>query len=254
MMSSTKFDKETYQPASNLLRDKVILVTGAGGGIGRAAAETYAKYGATLILLGKTTSKLEKVYDAIVASGGATPAIYPMNLEGASPTDYEDLANVLKNEFGKLDGLLFNASILGTLSPIENQSIETWYKVQQVNVNATFMLSQACLPLLKQAPSASMIFTSSGVGRKGRAYWGAYAVSKFATEGLMEILADELETNTKVRSNCINPGACRTAMRAAAYPGEDASTNPTPAEIMPLYLYLMGDDSTEISGQSLDAQ
>ncbi len=253
-MSRTAFNKKTYQPASNLLTDKVILVTGAGDGIGRAAAEAYAKYGATVILLGKTTSKLESVYDAIVEAGGAKPAIYPMNLEGASPADYEDLAKVLSKEFGKLDGLLQNAGILGTLSPIENQSIETWYKVQQINVNATFMLTQACLPLLKKAPSASIIFTSSGVGRKGRAYWGAYAVSKFATEGLMEILADELETNTEVRSNCINPGACRTAMRAAAYPGEDASTNPTPAEIMPLYLYLMGDESSEISGQSLDAQ
>ncbi|MCP4270955.1 MAG: YciK family oxidoreductase [Gammaproteobacteria bacterium] len=253
-MSSTVFNTKTYQPASNLLVDKVILVTGAGDGIGRAAAETYAKYGATVILLGKTTSKLESVYDAIIEAGGATPAIYPMNLEGASPTDYEDLAKVISKEFGKLDGLLQNAGILGTLSPIENQSIETWYKVQQINVNATFMLTQACLPLLKKAPTASIIFTSSGVGRKGRAYWGAYAVSKFATEGLMQILADELETNTKVRSNCINPGACRTAMRAAAYPGEDISTNPTPAEIMPLYLYLMGDESSEISGQSLDAQ
>jgi len=253
-MSSTKFDKETYQPAADLLKGKVVLVTGAGDGIGRAAAEAYAKYGATVILLGKTTAKLEKVYDAIVEAGGATPAIYPMNLEGASPADYEDLANVLNKEFGKLDGLLQNAGILGTLSPIENQSIETWYKVQQINVNATFMLTQACLPILKKAPSASIIFTSSGVGRKGRAYWGAYAVSKFATEGFMEILADELETNTKVRSNCINPGACRTAMRAAAYPGEDASTLPAPTEIMPLYLYLMGNDSSEISGQSLDAQ
>ncbi len=253
-MDNTVFNKETYQPASNLLVDKVILVTGAGDGIGRTAAETFAKFGATVILLGKTTSKLESVYDAIIEAGGAKPAIYPMNLEGASPTDYEDLAKVVSKEFGKLDGLLQNAGILGTLSPIENQSIETWYKVQQINVNATFMLSQACLPLLKKAPSASIIFTSSGVGRKGRAYWGAYAVSKFATEGLMEILADELETNTKVRSNCINPGACRTAMRAAAYPGEVASTNPTPAEIMPLYLYLMSDESSKINGQSLDAQ
>lgn len=253
-MSSTEFDKNTYQPTADLLKDKVILVTGTGAGIGRVAAETYARYGATVILLGKTTAKLEKVYDSIVGAGGATPAIYPMNLEGASPADYQDLAKVLSKEFGKLDGLLNNAGILGTLSPIENQSIETWYKVQQINVNATFMLTQACLPILKKADSASIIFTSSGVGRKGRAYWGAYAVSKFATEGFMEILADELETNTNVRSNCINPGACRTAMRAAAYPGEDASTLPTPEDIMPLYLYLMGDDSSEISGQSLDAQ
>ena len=164
------------------------------------------------------------------------------------------MANVISSEFGKLDGLLNNVGILGALSPIENQNIETWYKVQQVNVNATFMLTQACLPLLKSAPTASIIFTSSTVGRKGRAYWGAYAVSKFATEGLMQILADELETNTNVRSNCINPGATRTAMRALAYPGEDASKIITAEQLMPLYLYLISDDSQSVNGQTMDAQ
>ncbi len=253
-MNDSTYNKDNYQPPSDLLKDKVILVTGAGDGIGRAAAEVYAKFGATLILLGKTTGKLEAVYDAIEAAGGATPAIYPMNLEGAAPKDYQDLANVINSEFGRLDGLLNNAGILGDLSPIENQNIETWYKVQQINVNATFMLTQACLALLKAAPSGSLIFTSSGVGRKGRAYWGAYAVSKFATEGLMEILADELETNTNVRSNCINPGATRTAMRAAAYPAEDSSKLKTAEQIMAPYLYLMSDESRSISGQSLDAQ
>jgi len=253
-MTGKKFNKETYQPAPDLLKNKVILVTGAGDGIGRVAAETYAAFGATVILLGKTTSKLEKVYDTIENTGGDTAAIYPLNLEGAAPKDYQDLANVINKEFGRLDGLLHNAGILGSLSPIENQNIESWYKVQQVNVNATFMLTQACLPLLKKAPAASIIFTSSSVGRKGRAYWGAYAVSKFATEGLMQILADELESNTNVRSNCINPGATRTAMRAQAYPAEDSSTLATPEQLMPLYLYLMGSDSNSISGQSIDAQ
>lgn len=253
-MNNTKFNYESYAPDKELLKDKVILVTGAGAGIGRAAAETYASYGATLILLGKTTGKLETVYDAIEAAGGPTPAIYPMNMEGAAPKDYQDMAAVINKEFGRLDGLLNNAGILGNLSPIENQDIETWYKVQQVNVNATFMLTQACLPLLKKAPHGSIIFTSSGVGRQGRAYWGSYAVSKFATEGMMQVLADELESNTNVRSNCINPGATRTAMRASAYPAEDSSLLKTPEQLMPTYLYLMGDDSLSVNGQSLDAQ
>ena len=253
-MNNREFKRENYLQDTDLLKDKIILVTGAGDGIGRVAAETYARNGATLILLGKTTSKLEAVYDAIEKNGGPLPAIYPMNLEGAAPKDYQDLANVIRTEFGKLDGLLNNAGILGTLSPIENQNIESWYKVQQVNVNAAFMLTQACLPLLKKAPSASIIFTSSSVGRIGRAYWGAYAVSKFATEGLMQILADELESNTNVRSNCINPGATKTEMRALAYPAEDTSKLSTADQLMPLYLYLMSDDSHTINGQSINAQ
>ena len=253
-MNSSDFDNSAYKPDSQLLKDKVILVTGAGDGIGKVAAETYARYGATLILLGKTTGKLEDTYDAIEKDGGALPAIYPMNLLGATPKDYQELAMVIKKEFGRLDGLLHNAGFLGDLCPIENQNIETWYKVQQVNINAAFMLTQVCLPLLKTAETASVIFTSSGVGRKGKAYWGAYAVSKFATEGFMQVLADELETNTAVRSNSINPGATRTAMRATAYPAEDALTLKTPEQLMPLYLYLMGDDSASVNGQSLDAQ
>ena len=164
------------------------------------------------------------------------------------------MADTIGKQFGRLDGILHNASILGTLSPIANQNIEEWYRVQQVNVNAVFLMTQACLSLLLKAPSASVIFTSSGVGRKGRAYWGAYSVSKFATEGFMQILADELETNTQVRSNAINPGATRTKMRAKAYPGEDPLTLRTPEEIMPLYVYLMSDASSSINGETLDAQ
>lgn len=253
-MNDSGFNIQTYKANPDLLKDKIILVTGAGDGIGRAAALVYAQHGATVILLGKTISKLESVYDEIVKLGEATPAIYPLDMQGANPKDYQDLATNIKNEFRKLDGLLNNVGILGTLSPFETQNIETWYKVQQVNVNATFMLTQACLPLLKSADSASLIFTSSSIGKKGRAYWGAYAISKFATEGMMQVLADELETNTAVRSNCINPGSTRTAMRALAYPAEDINALKTPEDIMPLYLYLMSDDSRQINGQSLNAQ
>ena len=243
-----------YSPPPALLAERVILVTGAGDGIGRAAAKSFAAHGATVILLGRTISKLEAVYDEIEQAGHPQPAIYPMNLEGASPNDYENLANTLETEFKRLDGLLHNASLLGTLTPLEHYDIKLWYQIMQINLNAPFLLTQACLGIMKRAPDASIVFTSSSVGRKGRAHWGAYSVSKFATEGIMQILADELEVNTAIRVNSINPGATRTAMRMVAYPGEDPNTLPSPETIMPLYLYLMGPDSHEVNGQALNAQ
>lgn len=243
----------TYKPNNNLLKDKVILITGAGDGIGRGAAKKFAEYGATIILLGRTTKKLEQVYDEIEQANYPQAAIYPMNLEGASPKDYEDLANTIEQEFGKLDGVLHNASLLGVLTPIEQYDANLWHQVMQVNLNAAFMLTKACLPLLRKSNDASIVFTSSTVGRKGRAYWGAYAVSKFANEGLMQVLADELE-KTNIRVNSINPGRTRTAMRAKAYPAEDPNILKTPEEIMPVYLYLFGEDSKGVSGQAFDAQ
>lgn len=243
-----------YTPSPTLLHERIILVTGAGDGIGRAAAKTFAAHGATVILLGRTTRKLENVYDEIVQAHHPQPAIYPMNLEGASPKDYENLATTIQNEFGRLDGLLHNAALLGTLTPIEYYHVNTWYQVMQVNLHAPFLMTQACLALLKRSQNASIIFTSSGVGRKGKAYWGAYAVSKFALEGLMQILADELENNSSIRVNSINPGQVRTSMRAMAYPGEDPNVLPLPEDIMSLYLYLMGPESQHINGQALDVQ
>lgn len=254
MLDPKFFHSLDYNAEPNCLKDKVILVTGAGAGIGKTAAQTYASYGATVILLGKTVSKLEATYDEITSAGYPQPAIYPMDLLGANPDHYKEMAETIDTQFGKLDGLLHNASVLGTLSPIANQNIEEWYRVQQVNMNAVFLMTQACLSVLLKSPSASIIFTSSGVGRVGRAYWGAYSVSKFATEGFMQILADELETNTNIRSNSINPGATRTSMRAKAYPGEDPASLLAPEDLMPLYVYLMSSDSAEINGQSLDAQ
>lgn len=243
-----------YQAPEQLLEGRIILVTGAGDGIGRAAAKTYASHGATVVLLGRTLEKLESLYDEIEAAGYPQPAIVPLNLESATEHEYMELANTLEQEFGRLDGLLNNASSLGVRTAIETYDPTIWTQVMQVNVNASFMLTQALLPLLQESDDASIIFTSSGVGRKGRAYWGAYAVSKFATEGLMQVLADELENTSPIRVNCINPGATRTQMRVTAYPGEPPQTNPTPEEILPVYLYLMGEDSKEVNGQSLNAQ
>ncbi|KKO44056.1 3-oxoacyl-ACP reductase [Arsukibacterium ikkense] len=242
-----------YTAPAGALHDKVILVTGAGDGIGRCAALTYASYGATVILLGKTVKKLEAVYDEIIAAGGAEPAIIPLDLKGATASHYKDMATTISSEFGKLDGVLHNAGLLGVLSPFEHINLASWHDIMQINVTGAMLMTQALLPVLKQAPAASIIFTSSGVGRTGKAYWGPYAVSKFATEGLMQVMADEF-AGSSIRVNCINPGATRTAMRAKAYPGEDPMRLKTPAELMWLYLYLMADASIDVNGQSLDAQ
>ena len=242
-----------YQAPEELLKDKTILISGAGTGIGRAAALSYAAHGATIILLGRTEEKLEAVYDEIEAAGYPQAAILPFNIETAGEAQHQELAATLEQEFGKLDGLLNNASILGLRTPVELYDPSTWQQVMQINVNGTFLLTQALLPLLNAAEEASVIFTSSGVGRSGRAFWGAYSVSKFATEGLMQVLADEQE-HSGMKVNCINPGATRTNMRATAYPGENPSDNPAAEDIMPVYLYLMGKDSKGVNGQSLDAQ
>lgn len=245
---------EDFSAAANCLAGKHILVTGAGDGIGRAAALCYARHGATVVLLGRTVEKLEAVYDEIEAAGYPQPAIYPMHLGGAVMKDFEDLRDTLEREFGTLHGLLHNASLLGERRSIAQTSVESWNEVLQVNLNSNFMLTKVLLPILSVPDSASIIFTSSGVGRKGRAFWGAYAISKFAIEGLVQVLADELANTGNIRVNSLNPGATNTRMRREAYPGENPESNPAPEDIMPLYLYLMSDDSREHSGLQWNAQ
>ncbi|MEC9375650.1 MAG: YciK family oxidoreductase [Pseudomonadota bacterium] len=240
-----------YSAPAGLLKDRVILVTGAGDGIGQAAARCFAEHGATIILAGKTKSKLEAVYDSIVSADLPTPQIALIDFAKAEADDYLEIATRVSEQFKRLDGLLHNASILGQLSPIEHHDVATWYEVMQVNLNSSFLLTQVLIPALKSSKEPSVIFTSSGVGRAGRAYWGAYAVSKFATEGLSQVLADELN---QVKVNCINPGATRTAMRKSAFPGEDPTKLLAPKDILDAYLFLMGSDSNGISGQSFDCQ
>lgn len=242
-----------YQAAENALANKTILITGAGDGIGRVTALTYAKHGATVILLGKTTKKLECVYDEIVNAGYPQPAIVPMDMRGATKQNYRDLAATIEQQFGKLDGLLNNASILGSLGPLEHFCVSTFENIMKVNVTAQAMITKYMFPLLRKAPSASVIFTSSGVGREGREFWGAYAISKFATEGMMQTWSKEVD-KTNIRINCINPGATRTSMRASAFPGEDKEKLKTAEDLMPTYLYLMADDSKDVNGESINAQ
>ena len=245
---------QNYKPKKNLLKNKIILVTGAANGIGKEVSLAYAEYGATVILLDKVIAKLEQVYDQIEQSNYPQPAIYPMDLSGASVKDYQDLADNIENEFGHLDGILHNAALLGSLMPIAQYDLEHWSKVMQINLNAPYLLSRYCLPLLNKSSSSSIIFTADDVGNKGKAYWGAYAISKAASTNLMQVMADELEENTPVRVNSINPGAIATAMRAGAYPGEDPNLLTKVESIIPSYLYLMGDDSDQINGQMINAQ
>ena len=245
---------DNYTPYARLLKGKSILVTGAGDGIGRAAALSYASHGATVLLLGRTGSKLDAVYDEIEAAGGAQPAIIEMDLSSAAEDAYANLATTLGEAFSHLDGILHNAALLGDRRPIADAGYASWTEVMQVNVNAQFLLTRYLLPLLQQAPNASIIVTSSGVGRIGKAYWGAYAVSKFATEGFMQVLADELENTSNIRVNSLNPRGTNTAMRRSAYPAETPTNNPSPEDIMAAYLYLMGDDSAGITGKAFDAR
>lgn len=252
MLDKDFFDQ--YCPAADVLKGRIILVTGAGDGIGKCAALTFARYGATVVLLGRTLQKLESVYDAIEKAGYPQPAIFPMNLEGAAEHDYEAMYLALNTEFGRLDGLLHNASELGPRTPVSNYPLAQWQKIIQVNLTAPFLLTKNLFPLLNKSDSASVVFTSSSVGQKGRAFWGAYAVSKAGCENLVQTLAEEVEGTANIRVNSINPGATRTRMRAQAYPAENPATVAAPESIMLPYVYLMGRDSEGVSGQQIEAQ
>jgi NAD(P)-dependent dehydrogenase (short-subunit alcohol dehydrogenase family) len=243
-----------FVAAPDELRDRVILVTGAGDGIGRAAALACAGHGATVILLGRTQSKLESVYDEVVKQGAPQPAISVLDLARAQGPDYFQIAEQVARTWGRLDGLLHNAGMLGQRAPIEHYDINIWHQVMHLNLNVPFILTQVLMPVLRKSADASVVFTSSGVGRQGRAYWGAYAVSKFGIEGLSQTLADELKAEARIRVNCINPGGTRTRMRAAAYPGEDPQSRPDPATLMAPYVWLLGPASRGVTGHSLDCQ
>lgn len=239
---------------NHCLDGKTILVTGAGSGIGRTAALTYASYGATVLLLGRTSSKLEAVYDEIENAGGKQPAILPMDLEKATYYEMQQLEGLIRKEFGQLDGLLNNAGILGALTPLEMYDVDMFAKVMHTNSTATFMLTQVLLPLLKESKNGAIIFTSSTVGTHPRAFWGAYALSKQALEGMSAIFTQETKNTTQLRFNCINPGGTRTNMRAHAFAGEDPMTLKTPEDIMAGYVCLMSDASIEVRGEVVALQ
>ena len=244
-------DQWHFKPEPDLLAGRTLLITGAGDGIGAVLAKTCALYGANVVLLGRTRSKLESVFDWISATTATRPVIVPADLEGLGADAGQALAAAIEEEFGQLDGILHNASLLGPKVDIEHYPVDQWQKVFQVNVHAALVLTQALLPLLRVPSAATLVFTSSSVGRKGRGFWGAYAASKFATEGLMQILADELDNVSQIRVVSLNPGATRTAMRAAAYPGEDPDSVTLAEAHMDAYVQLFAQPERVPQGAAL---
>jgi NAD(P)-dependent dehydrogenase (short-subunit alcohol dehydrogenase family) len=244
----------TYDAEKNFLNNKTILITGASDGIGKACAKAYASYGATVILLGRDQQKLKTVFDELEELHPGKVIIHPLDFKTATMADFKILAESLNEQFECLDGLIHNAALLGARTPIEFYPEQDWNDLMQVNVNAVFQLTQSLLPALNRSEDARLLFISSSVGRVGRAFWGAYAVSKFALEGLMQTLAEELEHTTSIKVNSLNPGGTRTNMRRDAYPAENPQTLPTAESLMPVYLYLMSSDAQSIHGQALDAR
>lgn len=241
-----------WQPAADALRGRVVLVTGAGAGLGAAAARTFAHFGADVVLLGRDQARLEAVYDAIRAGTATDPTIVPCDLETTGAGNYGALADSILEHYGRLDGLLHNASRLGQRVPLEHSDAAEWRRVMRVNLDAPVELTIALLPALRRSPSPRVAFTSSSVGRAPRAYWGAYAVSKAGVEAAATIFAEEHE-HEGLRFLTINPGASRTAMRAAAYPGEDPATVPAPEARMDVYVWIFAADGSALP-RRLDAR
>jgi len=239
---------------SGELAGRVIAITGATGGIGRALSLTAASQGAQLILLARNERKLRALHAELEQLAPGATLMAPLDLEKALAGDYDRIADAVEQRYGRLDGLVHCAGLLGTLTPIEQYDVPTWCRVLHVNLTAAFALTQVLLPALRKSTDASIVFTSSGVGRKGRAYWGAYAVAKFGVEGLVQVLADELSGISAVRVNAINPGRARTGMRRQAYPSEAPESLPLPETLLGPYLQLLGPRGAGITGQSLDCQ
>ena len=243
---------ERYVPAPDELAGRVVLITGATGGLGRETARAMARSGAELVLLGRNIARLEKLCDEIDEGGAGRAALYPMNFAGAQPDDYMELAAKIGSEYGRLDGLLHGAAVLGGLTALARYPLERWAEVLQVNLNACFLLTRACLPLLERAPDSVIAFFGDEQARRGSAYWGAYSVSKVAIEALSRILADEFECNSNTRVHCLEPGPMRTALRALAYPAESPERTSAAAERAPALVFLFGPRSRSLGSGTFD--
>jgi NAD(P)-dependent dehydrogenase (short-subunit alcohol dehydrogenase family) len=238
----------------DLLKERAILITGAGSGLGKALAIECARAGASVILSGRNSSKLERVYDEIEALGAPQPAIAVLDLAAATAVEYDGLARIISDEYGRLDGLVHAAALLGDRTPLEQYDVPTWCRVLHVNLTAPFILTQVLLPALRNSADASVIFVSSGVVKQSRPFWGAYAVAKTGLESVRSMWSEELEGEANIRVNSVNPGRMRTAMRAAAYPAEDPNTVPRPESVSGVFLYLLSALARGIDGQYIDAQ
>ena len=240
-----------YQPPPDSLAGRIVLVTGAANGIGRAVAAGCADAGATVILLDKNLKRLETLYDEITEAGAAEPVIHPMNLEGVGPAEFMELSTALHQQFGRLDALVHNAAMLGELAPLQHYDPELWARTLHVNINAPLLLTQVCLPLLARSDDARIIFTSDRTGRRGHAFWGAYGVANGALEIMMETLAAELGTDSSIRVNSFDPGPVNTAMRRQAYPAENPGTLRQAKDLVPCYLYMIGPTGAGLHGRRL---
>tara|TARA_R110000868_G_scaffold31675_5_gene116048 strand:- start:4034 stop:4792 length:759 start_codon:yes stop_codon:yes gene_type:complete len=235
----------------NAFNNKSILITGCTDGIGKAVALECAKHNANLILLGKNARKLDKLKTEIQELYNNTPDLLLFDLEKAGFEHYEELANTLSQKHQKLDILLHNAAILGVKTDINNYPILDWFKTMQVNLNSPFILTQTLLPLLKKSNQAELIFTTAPEGFNSQAYYGAYAISKAGINNLAEILSLELESNTNINVNTINPNKVLTKLRNKSFPGEDKRNLLLPENIVGYYLYLMSNPD-RLNGVCLD--
>ncbi len=245
---------KNYVPRPDLLANRVILVTGASSGLGRAASLAFARHGATVALLARDDAKLDSVYDEIVAAGGPEPAMFPFDLAAADDRGLEALAGAIAHHLKRLDGVLHSAHKFYTLTPLELETLEQWQTLMRVNLIAPFALTRACLPLLRQAPDASVVFTGETHGHRPSAYWGGYAVAKSGLETLTRVWADELEAEENLRINTLIPGQVATTLSARTHPGLDPQSLPNAGDLMPWYLYLMGADSRAVRGQIVECQ
>lgn len=243
-----------YRPRPDLLADRVILVTGASSGLGRAASLAYARHGATVALLARDAGKLEAVYDEIVAAGGPEPAMFPYDLAAADDRSLETLAGTISHHLKRLDGVLHSAHHFYNLTPLALQTLEQWQTLMRVNLIAPFALTRACLPLLQQAPDAAVVFTGETHGHHPKAFWGGYAVAKSGLETLTRIWADELNADDPLRINTLIPGQVATTLRSRTHPGLSPDSLPQIEDLMPWYLYLMGPDSQSVRGQTIECQ
>ena len=248
LMSATR----NYVAPHALLKDRVILITGAGNGIGAAVAKAYAKHQATVILLDKNIPALEKTYDDITALNAHAANIYPFDLNNTCIADYDELASNIDDNFSRLDGITHCAASIGQLAPVQHQSAQTWLETVHINLTAPYLLTRACLPLLQQnSRPTAIIFTTDN--RKDKAYWSGYGISKAGIESLTKQLADELDDHP-VRINCVDPGIVATALHARAFPAIDPTDLTKPDNVTGAYLYLMSEDEPTINGQIIKAQ
>jgi NAD(P)-dependent dehydrogenase (short-subunit alcohol dehydrogenase family) len=241
-MNITDFNVNDSSINTDKLKDHVYLITGAAGAVGGAVALALGTIGATTILVDRNSKGLDATYDQITDADGAEPIKLELDLASAGIPQYEEMAELIKTEFSRLDGIIHCAVEPGTLTPLSQYPMDLLNKSLLVNLSAPYMLTRCCLNLLYEADDAAVIFTSTDVARQGKAYWGGYSIAGHALEGLVQIWSDELETNTSIRMNTLDTGPVRSALRAKIYPGEDPSTVPDAESVVAAYLYLLASD------------